>query len=258
MQDSFPLSAEMNLHYCWPKMSKLPCLRPAVNKLQGYHSIASFLFLLILKIKYLWKMRNLLPEKLLYSVSLYPFPFPVLFVFPWASVFAMLSPLSCHLSCLIFISSSVVQFFLIHVSSVLCHMYPHLVFVFVFKYPLAKVEVHLFRSCTDADWWRASQVITNTLAHKLKAWLYYISAGLTKNRGILCVCLQEWMCDYVFVCTHTVEADQCVFFSHIGKNDSTVPLKDKWKSVLVFASKSPSQLYKSGDWRSNSCINNPH
>lgn len=44
-------------------------------------------------------------------------------------------------------------FFLIHVSLVLCHMYPHLVFVlvFVFKYPLAKVKVHLFHTCTAAD-----------------------------------------------------------------------------------------------------------
>lgn len=152
-------------------------------------------------------------KKLPYSLSLYPLPFPVLSVLSWASLLAMLTPLSCCLSCLIFVSSSVLLFcFSIHVSLVLCCLCPHLVFVFVLKYPL-KMEVNPFGRCadicTDADRW----VHTSTHACKVKGWfsgcLLYLCWTHKDQRGFVRV--QEWMCDGVCVCAHTYSRGTSVF-----------------------------------------------
>lgn len=135
-------------------------------------------------------------ENTSYSVRRSSLPFPVLFVLPCASVFAMLTPLSCCL-CLIFVSSSVLLlflffFFVIHVSLVLCCMCPHPVFVFVFKYPWRGWKYINLADVLAVAQMLIDDVHTQSYTHTQANWrydsldVYCISAGDSQRTEGLC------------------------------------------------------------------------
>lgn len=176
------------------------------------------------------KISSRLRGELLSSFSLYSLPFPVLFVLPCASLFAVLTPLPCCLSCLVLSCQIYLQvcgvvflfvfcFNWIHVLLVLCRTCPHLVSVFVFKYPLKTLEVVPFcwcaNKCAETEWW--GMIAWMSAVSLVDSRRTFVSAFVCRHGcAVLSVCARIQQ-RHIALCTFLAQRWQWL----------TMPLKDR-------------------------------